>query len=168
MQVLERVQQGDPALAVVFAVLVYGVGALQVMQTCVNRVVTLRHYRGDAVPTIVLMYAIGSLVLAAASGVMSGVMAATGAAPPWALGDTSAWMYTGGAFGAAFVYGCLVCAPRVGMARLYMCIVFGQLVSSLVYDHFALLGVTQHSASPMRIAGTWPLLCDGGVEWCVS
>ena len=71
----------------------------------------------------------------------------------WGIADASAWIFTGGLFGAISVYGTLLIAPFIGMARLYMCVVLGQLSSSLVYDHFGVLGVTQQSATPLRISG---------------
>jgi transporter family-2 protein len=43
--------------------------------------------------------------------------------------------------------------PRLGAATTLVLVVVGQMVCSLLVDHFGVLGVPQHSASPVRLAG---------------
>ena len=43
--------------------------------------------------------------------------------------------------------------PRLGAATVVALIVVGQMLGSLAFDHFGLLGVPQHAASPLRILG---------------
>jgi transporter family-2 protein len=43
--------------------------------------------------------------------------------------------------------------PRFGAATVLALIVVGQMLGSLTFDHFGLLGVPQHPANPIRLAG---------------
>lgn len=76
---------------------------------------------------------------------------------PWPtmekLNEVPWWAWFGGVFGAIFVLGTLIAAPRLGATTTMGLIVAGQLMSSLVFDHFGLLGFPQHTMSPMRILG---------------
>jgi transporter family-2 protein len=65
-------------------------------------------------------------------------------AGPW-------WLWTGGFVGAAFVFGALFVAPRIGAAPFAVATIFGTLVASLLIDHFALLGFPLHPISPPRL-----------------
>ena len=48
---------------------------------------------------------------------------------------------------------CLM-VPRLGAATVLAQIVVGQMLGSLVFDHFGLLGIPQHPATLIRLAGT--------------
>lgn len=61
--------------------------------------------------------------------------------------------WTGGVFGAIFVGTAILMLPRLGAATTLALIVVGQMLGSLLFDHFGLLGLTQQPASPMRLAG---------------
>src|SRR5690606_24964458 len=50
------------------------------------------------------------------------------------------WVWLGGAIGAAFVLCATVLVPKLGAAGLICLIVFGQLIGSLLFDHFGVLG----------------------------
>jgi len=63
-----------------------------------------------------------------------------------------AWAWTGGAIGALFVLSATVLVPRLGAAALICLAVFGQLVGSLLLDHFGVLHAPK-PADAMRIAG---------------
>lgn len=65
-------------------------------------------------------------------------------AGPW-------WLWTGGFVGAAFVFGALFVAPRIGAAPFAVATIFGTLVASLLVDHFALLGFPLNPISPTRL-----------------
>ena len=43
--------------------------------------------------------------------------------------------------------------PHLGATTVLALIVVGQMLCSLIVDHFALLGVTQHGANSIRLAG---------------
>jgi bacterial/archaeal transporter family-2 protein len=61
--------------------------------------------------------------------------------------------WTGGIFGAAYIAISIVLLPRLGAATVIALIVAGQMVGSLAFDHFGLLGVPEHPANLARLAG---------------
>jgi transporter family-2 protein len=69
------------------------------------------------------------------------------------LGGTSWVSWTGGLFGAMFIATAILMVPRLGAATVLTLIVIGQMFGSLLCDHFGLLGIPQHEASPIRLAG---------------
>lgn len=62
-----------------------------------------------------------------------------------------AWVWTGGLIGAVYVLSATVLVPRLGAAGLICLVVTGQLIGSLLFDHFGVLG-------PERPADGWRLL----------
>ncbi len=82
--------------------------------------------------------------------VIMAVLAMTGQLGMPSFAATKAWMWLGGVIGATVVLTVLFLIPKLGAAQLFACIVLGQLVSSLIVDHFGLLGVPQQSASLAR------------------
>ena len=71
------------------------------------------------------------------------------------------WHWIGGLLGATYIYLAIVLAPRLGAATLVAAIVTGQMVTSLILDHFGLIGYPQQSLTPARAFGA--LLVIGGV-----
>jgi bacterial/archaeal transporter family-2 protein len=63
----------------------------------------------------------------------------------------ASWM--GGVFGAIFIATTIFMIPRLGAATVLASIVVGQMLGSLAFDHFGLLGVPQYPATPIRLAG---------------
>lgn len=63
------------------------------------------------------------------------------------------WVWTGGLLGAFYVVVSVVSGPRLGSATLVACVIAGQLVASIVIDHFGWVGYPVHAASPGRIIG---------------
>lgn len=59
----------------------------------------------------------------------------------------------GGVLGAFVVLSALMAAPRLGAATTVALFIAGQLVASLVIDHFGLLGVPERPLDFTRIAG---------------
>jgi transporter family-2 protein len=72
-----------------------------------------------------------------------------------ALQQTTAlpsWAWLGGVIGALFVVAATVLVPRLGAAALICLAVFGQLVGSLLLDHYGVLHAPK-PADAVRIAG---------------
>ena len=44
-------------------------------------------------------------------------------------------------------------APRLGAAALIAALVAGQMMASLIVDHFGWVGFAQHAVTPLRPAG---------------
>ncbi|MCA8293790.1 DMT family transporter [Burkholderia sp. AU30198] len=68
-------------------------------------------------------------------------------------GAGSWFSWTGGVFGALFVGIAILMVPRLGAATTLALIVVGQMTGALAFDHFGVLGIQQHSTSPIRMAG---------------
>jgi transporter family-2 protein len=71
------------------------------------------------------------------------------------------WHWIGGLLGAAYIYLAIVLAPRLGAATLVAAIVTGQMMASLILDHYGWVGFPQQSITPTRFVGA--LLVIGGV-----
>lgn len=75
----------------------------------------------------------------------------------WNLGKnlTSApwWIWTGGLLGAFYVLATIVLIPRLGAATTVACVLAGQVVVSIIIDHFGLLQVTINQISIPRLIG---------------
>lgn len=68
------------------------------------------------------------------------------------LGKVPWWAWTGGAIGAVYVAASTLLIPRMGAAALICLVVFGQLMGSLLLDHFGVL----HARQPvdlLRVVG---------------
>jgi transporter family-2 protein len=79
-------------------------------------------------------------------------------ATPW-------WNWIGGPLGAMIVLAGAALTPRLGAAAFIAAVVGGQLLSSVLLDHFALLGLEPRSITPGRILGA--LMVIAGVA-CIK
>lgn len=81
---------------------------------------------------------------------------------PWLSEATiarSSWVsWMGGLFGAIFISIAILMVPRLGAATVLALIVLGQMLGALTFDHLGLLGMPQHAATPLRLAGAACLL----------
>lgn len=96
---------------------------------------------------------VGLLVYVLISGVPLGNLVSAKNAP------AIAW--TGGLLGAFFVTSTVVLVPRLGVALTFSLIIAGQMLVTLVIDHFGLLGVPVKEVSLARVGGI--LLITAGV-----
>ena len=69
------------------------------------------------------------------------------------LQNTPWWMLLGGALGAVFVFGSTLLVPKLGLALMISLIVFGQIVMSLLMDHYGWLGLPVQELSFTRLLG---------------
>ena len=63
------------------------------------------------------------------------------------------WSWSGGLFGASYIAISILLLPRLGVFTVVALIVIGQLVTSLVFDHFGILNVPLQPVSITRIIG---------------
>lgn len=68
------------------------------------------------------------------------------AAAPW-------WVWIGGLLGAVYVILTVTVAPQLGAAVFFALVVGGQMLASLVADHFGWVGFPLHPISLGRVAG---------------
>lgn len=76
------------------------------------------------------------------------------------------WAWFGGVAGVIYITSALLLTPRLGAANFIVCVIAGQMLTSLLIDHFGLMGLPIKEASLGRITGV--LLIVGGmlmVQW---
>jgi transporter family-2 protein len=67
--------------------------------------------------------------------------------------EAPAVAWVGGLLGAFFVTSAVVLVPRLGVAMTFSLIIAGQMMVTLIIDHFGLLGVPVKEVSLARVAG---------------
>ena len=75
-----------------------------------------------------------------------------------AVAGTSWPSWLGGAFGLVYVLLSIVLISRVSAATSIALMVAGEMLTSVTFDHFGLLGLTKHPIDPMRVVGALLLL----------
>ena len=79
--------------------------------------------------------------------------------PSWQQLRQAPWyVFTGGLFGAIFVTMVLVLAPHIGMTNTLAATIAGQLVISVVLDHFGVLHLPRQAINLPRVAGCLGLM----------
>lgn len=69
------------------------------------------------------------------------------------LGQAPLHLYLGGILGAIFVGSSLFFIPKMGATAMIAAFVTGQLIGSVIIDHYGLLGLTVNPVSMQRILG---------------
>jgi transporter family-2 protein len=67
--------------------------------------------------------------------------------------ETRWYYWAGGLIGAVYVTGIIVLIPRLGAGLAFALIVSGQLLMSVLMDHYGLLGLPVNAITPARLAG---------------
>ena len=133
-------------LSWLFFAVAFLVGALIPVQTGTNA--RLKEAFGEALPAVIVSSSLGIILLAAVT---------LGARTPWpplsSLGGAPWWGWLGGVLGAVYAVATVLLARELGAAPLTALVVTGQLVCSVVLDHFGWVGFTEHAAGMGRIVG---------------
>ncbi|MFP3334554.1 DMT family transporter, partial [Pseudomonas sp. SIMBA_064] len=82
-----------------------------------------------------------------------GIVASIAAIPAQPL-----WSLLGGLLGAGALLSYVVLAPKIGLSALLGLAIAGQIISSLVIDHFGLLGAVERPVSGFKLAGVIVML----------
>jgi len=129
-------------------------GALMPLQAGVNA--QLARWVGHPVTASLVSFAVGTLALFAYSAAtrppLPGLAAL--AAAPW-------WVWAGGLLGSVFVTAAAAFAPRLGAATFISVTIAGQVLVSILLDHFGSIGFAARPVTPLRLLGA--LLLIGGV-----
>jgi transporter family-2 protein len=76
--------------------------------------------------------------------------------PTWSsLRQTDWWNWMGGPLGAMIVLAGATLAKELGAAAFIALVVAGQLLCSMILDHFALMGLAERTITPGRIIGAF-------------
>jgi transporter family-2 protein len=81
--------------------------------------------------------------------------------PLAALARIPWWAWSAGMFGAVFIGLSILLVPQLGAATFFALLVAGQLIGSMVFDHFGILGLPVNPISLTRLLGAGLLI--GGV-----
>lgn len=108
----------------------------------------LKNYLGDPVYAALVSFLVGSFCIVGFIIVRRIPWPELGriAEGPW-------WIWIGGVFGAFFVVASILLAPKLGAAVFLGLTILGQLVASLVMDHFGLLGFEHQPLNLWRCVG---------------
>lgn len=81
---------------------------------------------------------------------------------PWPAGAVLArsnwWAWSGGLLGAIYIAISILLLPRLGAATTIALIVLGQMLGSVLFDHYGWLGLPRHPADWQRIVGAMLLI----------
>ncbi len=94
----------------------------------------------------------GALLLAALLVVLL-ILKRTSLPTTATLRDVPWYLYVSGTLGVIFVTMVIILAPRIGIANTLAAAIVGQLVMSVIFDHFGWLGLTPQPVSVARIVG---------------
>lgn len=133
----------SPSILAVLAILA---GASVATQQVLNA--NLRTALNSAVWSGFASYVLGGVCMALlALSLRSPIpsMAAAGRMPWWA--------YSGGLFGAIFISLAIFVVPRLGAGTFMVLIVTGQMLASVMFDHFGWLGLAHRPVDPLRLMG---------------
>jgi transporter family-2 protein len=129
-----------------FVILALAAGMMMPTQAAINN--KLAGHVGNPILAALISFAVGTVALffyVLATGIpVSDIAKATGAPP-------IAWL--GGILGAFFVASAVVLVSKIDVALAFSLIVAGQMLITLVIDHFGLFGVAEKSISPLRVVG---------------
>lgn len=64
------------------------------------------------------------------------------------------WLsYTGGVFGLIYLVILIVLIPFFGSGTIFALLVTGQMIASIIFDHYGFFGITPHHVDASRIIG---------------
>ncbi len=128
-----------------FLLLAILTGAILPLQAGINS--QLRGVLGHPVLAAAASFLVGTIALAAYSAI------ARVPIPAGVFGRTYWWHWSGGLIGAFYVACAIVLVPRLGAATLVAAVVAGQMVASLLLDHYGAVGYPRHPVDLWRVAG---------------
>ena len=128
-----------------FLLLALAAGTMLPVQAGINA--RLATWVGGPIRASAVSFAVGTLALLVVA------LLATRGAHTRSLAGTPWWIWLGGVVGAFYVASVVAAAPRVGAVAVFAAVVAGQLLCSLVLDHFGLLGYELHRVNPGRLVG---------------
>ena len=132
-------------MALAFLLLAVAAGGALPFQAGINA--RLATFVGGPIRASAISFAVGTIVLVPLALVTTRGVISTGR-----LGSVPWWGWLGGAVGAGYVASTVAAAPRLGALNLFAAVIFGQLLCSVVLDHFGVL-YREHNLSAGRLAG---------------
>ena len=118
-------------------------GAMMSCQAPINA--ALRNHVGIFESSLV-SFLVGTLILVL-------VVLFAGKGSLGAVRNVAWWHLLGGLIGAIFVTATLLAAPQIGVTRMVMATLAGQMVAALLIDRFGWLGIPRQPIQLTRVAG---------------
>ena len=113
----------------------------------------LKERLAQPIPASITSFATGTLAL---------LLYALAARSPWPAASHWKggpwWIWLGGSFGAVYIILTVTFSKQIGAAGWVGVVVTGQILTSVLLDHFGLLGFEQHAISWPRVGGMILLL----------
>lgn len=144
----------NPLTAALYVVLALLAGAATAYQPGINA--KFGEFAGSRVWGGVINFSVGLLAMLVVTAALR-----PGAPATARLSQGPAWLWVGGLCGAFFVTLALVLVPKMGAAAYLSTMIAGQLLASVVIDHFGHMGLPERAITPGRVAGV--LLIAGGM-----
>jgi len=73
------------------------------------------------------------------------------------------WVWCGGLLGVLYIWSSIVLSPKIGLAAMLSMVIAGQMLMSLLIDHFGHLNAPVYPATPQRIAGAMLVIAGAAV-----
>ncbi len=125
-------------------------GITLIIQTGING--RLKTATGNPIFASLASFAVGTITLFIA--LVVGVKLNRLTFPTWEiLKQTHYWMWSGGIIGAVYVLAGVVLPGKIGFSGFFSLLIAGQLIASVVADHFGWFGNAVHPVSLFRIIG---------------
>jgi transporter family-2 protein len=143
--------KGKSSMIWLLALVAVATGMLLPIQASING--RLRPYVGGPIPATLVSVAVSTTTM-----VLLALASRTPVPSSSKLSESPWWIWTGGLLGVVVVLVSLGLVNRLGAAFLFALMVVGQMLASMVIDHFGLFGVSEHAISPLRVLGVALLL----------
>jgi bacterial/archaeal transporter family-2 protein len=130
-----------------YLLLAFVIGCMIPLQAAINA--RLRdHLDHSTLLASLVSFAVGTVALAVMAVLTSQRWQSLGG-----VAEAKSWQLTGGLLGAVFVFGTTLLAPKIGLAKMVALVLAGQVVMSIVADHYGWIGLAVREITPVRAAG---------------
>lgn len=127
-----------------------GIGLAMATQTAINS--QLRQYLNSPIQAAFFSFLVGTICLA----IMMLVMMWNGSATKPTLSQLNEipiWLWVGGFLGVYAITASIYTAPKLGFLTFTGLVLFGQVIMSMLLDHFGLIGVEKNPVNWQRLLG---------------
>ena len=132
-------------LSILYPILVFVAGAMTAYQPLINA--RLSNHLDSPIWASFISFASGTVILLVVGIAINGkFMSIETQGLKW-------WMFIGGGLGAVFVTVALYVVPHIGVTALVALLIAGQLILSVILDHYGILASESNPISWQRVCG---------------
>lgn len=139
-------------MSAIYYVVAFAAGLGITLQTTLNSQLA-KGLGVDPVTAAWFSFTVGAFSLGIYSLLRGGLFISLAAIP-----SQPVWSLPGGLIGACALFSYVVLAPKIGFSALLGLAIVGQLLSSQIIDHFALMGAVRRSVSLLKLGGVLVML----------